>query len=91
MPVEIDTLPEEAQKALELFKEFQIGEFNDSGANGYVMIGRHGVLRKDVAIKIYFHDENEMDQEPAIVAAINNENLTSFYLRPKIRSYLWSK
>jgi len=75
MAVDIDTLPEEAQKALEQFKEFQIGEFNDSGANGYVMIGRHDVLRKDVAIKIYFHDENEVDQEPAIVAAINHKNV----------------
>lgn len=73
MAVDIDTLPEEAKKALQQFKEFQIAEFNDSGANGYVMIGRHNVLRKDVAIKIYFHDVNEIDQEPAIIASINHE------------------
>ena len=57
MDIDIESLPDEAQKALQQFSEFQLAEFNDSGANGYVMIGRHDVLRKDVAIKIYFHEE----------------------------------
>jgi hypothetical protein len=57
MAIDIESLPNEAKKALQQFNEFQLAEFNDSGANGYVMIGRHDVLRKDVAIKIYFHAE----------------------------------
>ncbi len=84
MTVDLDTLPEEAKKALQQFKEFQISDFNDSGANGYVMIGRHNVLRKDVAIKIYFHDENEIDQEPAIIASINHENILKVYDARKV-------
>lgn len=87
MPIKIETLPEEAQKALEHFSEFQISEFNDSGANGYVMLGRHNVLRKDVAIKIYFHDENEIDQEPSIVASLNHENVLKVYDARKVEKY----
>lgn len=84
MSVDINHLPPEAQKALEQFKEFQIASFNDSGANGYVMIGRHNVLHKDVAIKIYFHDKNEIDQEPAIIAEINHENVLKVYDARKV-------
>ena len=84
MPFDTSTLPDEAIKALEQFKEFQIADFNDSGANGYVMIGRHNVLRKDVAIKIYFHDVNDIDQEPAIIAAINHENVLKVYDARKV-------
>jgi serine/threonine protein kinase len=79
MGVDIDTLPDEAKKALEQFDEFQLAEFNDSGANGYVMIGRHEVLRKDVAIKIYFHEENSVDQEPAIIATLNHDNILKVF------------
>lgn len=86
MAVDIDALPEEAKKALHQFKEFQIADFNDSGANGYVMIGRHDVLRKDVAIKIYFHEEHEIDQEPAIIAAINHENVLKVYDARKVEN-----
>lgn len=84
MAIDINALPDEAKKALEQFKEFQIAEFNDSGANGFVMIGRHSVLRKDVAIKIYFHDENDIDQEPAIIASINHENVLKVYDARKV-------
>ncbi len=84
MAVDINSLPPEAIKALEQFREFQISDFNDSGANGYVMIGRHNVLRKDVAIKIYFHEENEIDQEPAIIASINHENILKVYDARKV-------
>lgn len=84
MAVDINTLPGEAKKALQQFKEFQIVDFNDSGANGYVMIGRHDVLQKDVAIKIYFHDENEIDQEPAIIAALNHENILKVFDARKV-------
>lgn len=37
--VDISTLPNEAKQALEAFPEFDIASFNDSGANGYVMLG----------------------------------------------------
>lgn len=84
MKLNIDELPSEAKKALELFKEFQIAEFNDSGANGYVMIGRHDVLKKDVAIKVYFHDENEIDQEPSIIATLNHENILKVFDARKV-------
>ena len=45
MAIDIESLPEEAQKALQQFSEFQLAAFNDSGSNGYVMIGRHNVLK----------------------------------------------
>lgn len=77
-------LPKEATKALELFPEFQLSKFNDSGANGYVLIGRHIVLRKDVAIKIYFHDENDVDQEPTIISKINHENVLKVFDARKV-------
>lgn len=84
MAIEIESLPNEAKKALQQFSEFQLAEFNDSGANGYVMIGRHDVLRKDVAIKIYFHDENDVDQEPAIIATLNHENILKVFDARKV-------
>jgi len=84
MAVDINTLPDVAKKALQQFKEFQITDFNDSGANGYVMIGRHDVLCKDVAIKIYFHDKDEIDQEPAIIATLNHENVLKVFDARKV-------
>jgi serine/threonine protein kinase len=84
MAVNIEELPEEAKKALEQFKEFQIAEFKDSGANGYVMLGRHNKLRKDVAIKIYFHAEDEIDQEPAIIATLNHANVLKVFDARKV-------
>ena len=77
--MEIDDLPDECKKVLIKFPEFQISEFINSGANGYVMIGRHEVLLKDVAIKIYFHAENEVDQEPAIISTLNHENILKVF------------
>ena len=58
--MDLENLPDEAKRVLALFPEFRLIEFNDSGANGYVMTGRHDVLQKDVAIKIYFHAENDV-------------------------------
>ncbi len=84
MAVDINTLPDVAKKALQQFKEFQITDFNNSGANGYVMIGRHDVLCKDVAIKIYFHDKDEIDQEPAIIATLNHENVLKVFDARKV-------
>ena len=84
MAIDIESLPEEAQKALQQFSEFQLAAFNDSGANGYVMIGRHNVLKKDVAIKIYFHDANDVDQEPAIIATLNHENILKVFDARKV-------
>ena len=84
MSIDIESLPREAQKALQQFSEFQLKEFNDSGANGYVMSGRHDVLRKDVAIKIYFHDNNDVDQEPAIIATLNHENILKVFDARKV-------
>lgn len=87
MAVDVDSLPDEARETLVLFPEFQISGFNETGANGYVMIGRHGVLRKEVAIKIYFHDQGEVDQEPAIIASINHENVLKVYDARKVNEY----
>lgn len=84
MSIDVKSLPEEAQKALELFNEFQLHEFNDSGANGYVMIGRHNVLNKDVAIKIYFHDEQDIDQEPSIISTLNHDNILKVFDARKV-------
>lgn len=84
MAIDLEMLPDEAKKALHLFSEFQLAEFNDSGANGYVMIGRHSVLHKDVAIKIYFHAKNEVDQEPAIIATLNHENILKVFDARKV-------
>lgn len=73
--VDIASLPIEARRVLELFPEFVVEHFNDSGANGYVLLGQHEVLRYAVAIKIYFHATNEVYQEPALLAAINHDNV----------------
>lgn len=84
--IDIDALPDEARKALSQFTEFEIGSFNDSGANGYVMIGHHKVLKKNVAIKIYFHDEGEVDQEPSLVAGIHHDNVLKVYDARKVEA-----
>lgn len=84
MTLNISDLPSEAQKALDIFPEFEARKFNDSGANGYVLIGRHRVLRKKVAIKIYFHGKNDIDQEPTIVCSINHENIVKVYDARKV-------
>ncbi|WP_080432401.1 protein kinase domain-containing protein [Burkholderia ubonensis] len=85
MPCDTSDLPSEAQSALKQFPEFEIASFNDSGANGYVLIGRHTLLQKQVAIKIYFHGENDIDQEPSIIAKINHENVLKVYDARKVR------
>ncbi len=72
---DLSTLPAEALRVLELFPEFRIEQFNDSGANGYVLLGRHEVLNQEVAIKVYFHAPEEVQHEPALLAAINHDNV----------------
>lgn len=84
MPLDISNLPDDVKSALQQFPEFEIAAFNDSGANGYVLIGRHTVLQKKVAIKIYFHGEKDIDQEPAIIAKINHENVLKVYDARKV-------
>lgn len=79
MCLNIEDLPSEARAVLNQFREFQLAEFNDSGANGFVMIGEHKVLNKRVAIKIYFHEENEVDQEPAIIATLSHDNILKVF------------
>jgi serine/threonine protein kinase len=86
MTIHVENLPIEAQKALAQFPEFQISEFNDSGANGYVLLGRHTVLKKDVAIKIYFHEVGAIDQEPSIIASINHPNVLKVFDARKVES-----
>jgi serine/threonine protein kinase len=85
MPCDTSDMPDEAKSALKQFPEFEIASFNDSGANGYVLIGRHTLLQKEVAIKIYFHGENDIDQEPAIIAKINHENVLKVFDARKVR------
>lgn len=75
MALDLNALPHEARELLLKFPEFEPNHFNDSGANGYVLLGRHNVLQRDVALKIYFHAPNEVDQEPALVAALNHPNV----------------
>jgi eukaryotic-like serine/threonine-protein kinase len=79
-------LPEEVQLVLRRYPEFQIGEFNDSGANGYVLVGMHGVLRKKVAIKVYFHGGSDMVHEPELIARINHPNVLKVYDARKLNS-----
>jgi len=86
MALNVSTLPIEAQKALSLFPEFEVRDFNDSGANGYILIGRHRVLRKKVAIKIYFHEEKDIDQEPTIISRINHPNVLKVYDARRVES-----
>jgi serine/threonine protein kinase len=75
MKVNTAELPAEAKKVLEMFPEFQVEDFNESGANGYVLLGRHEVLKQEVAIKIYFHEKDEVQHEPALLAAIKHDNV----------------
>ncbi|HEY8096471.1 MAG TPA: hypothetical protein VIE65_10325 [Methylobacter sp.] len=85
MVADAQEFPAEVVAALELFPEFQLSQFNSSGANGYILIGRHSVLKKDVAIKIYFHEEHEVDQEPTIISKINHENVLKVYDARKLK------
>ena len=82
--IEVDKLPEEAKKALSHFPEFTICEFNESGANGFVMLGNHEVLKKEVALKIYFHEKNDINQEPTLVASITHDNVLKVYDARKV-------
>lgn len=75
MSIDFQEWPQEAREALETFPEFEPLTFNDSGANSYVVLGRHSVLQRDVALKIYFHAPDEMAQEPALIASIDHENV----------------
>ncbi len=68
-------LPVEATTALSHYKEFELQEFVDKGANGYILLGKHRVLNRNVAIKIYFHEADEVDQEPAIIASLDHPNI----------------
>lgn len=77
--IDLAGLPKEAQQALRQFPEFVISNFNDSGANGFVMMGRHQVLNKDVAIKIYYHEKGQIDQEPALVSKVLHDNVLKVY------------
>lgn len=75
LKLDLEELTPEAKNVLEIFPEFQIEKFNDSGANGFVLLGHHQVLKQDVAIKIYFHAKDEVHHEPALLAAINHDNV----------------
>jgi len=77
--IDMADLPKEAIQALSQFPEFVISSFNDSGANGFVMMGRHQVLNKDVAIKIYYHEKGQIDQEPALVSKVLHDNVLKVY------------
>src|SRR3989304_1399517 len=79
MSIDISKLPQEVQIVLSKFPEFQLNDYNDSGANGYVLIGWHQVLKKRVAIKIYFHEENGVEQEPSIIQKIRHPNVLEVY------------
>lgn len=81
-----DDLPEEAQQALAQFPEFEALEYNASGANGDVLLGHHRVLKRRVALKIYFHEDSEIDQEPAILARVNHENVLKVYDARKLEA-----
>jgi len=82
----IEDLPEEAKKALDQFPEFEALEFNESGANGYVLLGHHRVLKRRVALKVYFHEDNAIDQEPAILARLSHENVLKVYDARKLEN-----
>jgi len=86
MAIDTTQLPHEAQLALKQYPEFQLGEFNDSGANGYVLVGMHSVLRKKVAIKIYFHGDSDVEHEPALIAKINHPNVLKVYDARKLNA-----
>ncbi|UZJ45809.1 protein kinase [Marinimicrobium sp. C6131] len=81
-----EELPDEVQQALAQFPEFEALEYNDSGANGDVLLGYHRVLKRRVALKIYFHEDSAIDQEPAILARVNHENVLKVYDARKLRT-----
>jgi len=75
MPIDFDSLPSDVSDVLGQFPDFAPAEFIDSGANGYVLTGMHAKLKRQVALKIYYHGQNEIDQEPTLIAAISHENV----------------
>lgn len=74
-PFDETSLPADVLQVLDEFPEFQPAEFIDSGANGYVLTGMHTKLRKRVALKVYYHEASEVDQEPALIAGIMHDNV----------------
>ncbi len=77
--INLSSLPKEAIKALDAFQEFKLEKCNNKGANGFVMIGYHRILKKQVAIKIYYHDEYDINHEPSLVAQINHVNVLKIH------------
>jgi len=75
MAIDAATLPPDVSSVLDQFPDFDAAEFIDSGANGYVLTGMHAKLKRQVALKIYYHEESEIDQEPTLIAAISHENV----------------
>jgi serine/threonine protein kinase len=78
--------PKEVARVLELFPQFELSSVNYSGANGYVLIGKHVVLRRDDAIKIYFYEDGDIDQEPTIISRIDHDNVLKVYDARKVEA-----
>lgn len=85
MPIDLENQPEPIRQVQVVFPEFRLEEVNDTGANGDVLLGQHTVLQKKVAIKIYFHPPDEIDQEPAIIAQLNHENVLKVFDARKVK------
>lgn len=75
MAPKLEEQPDEVSSALELIPQFEMHELNETGANGYVLIGRHNILKCQVALKIYFHTDGDIDEEPAILAGVVHPNV----------------
>lgn len=71
-------LPEEVTAALNHFADFVYEEFSKKGANGYIIFGKHRILKTDVVIKTFYR-EDYRDQEPAILAACETDNVVRIY------------
>ncbi|WP_243312808.1 protein kinase family protein [Fundidesulfovibrio agrisoli] len=84
MSIDTSQLPEEVICALKQYPDFEPLECNTSGANGYVLIGKHNILGTNVAIKIYYHEADEIDQEPTYISKITHDNVLRVHDARKI-------
>jgi serine/threonine protein kinase len=65
-------LPEPVREALNAYPEFEFNTYVPKGVNGYVVLGRHRILGRRVAMKIYYYDDTVPHDEPRLLSRVNS-------------------
>ena len=70
--------PEIAKVAGELAKKIKFEAMNDKGANGYVLVGHHGLLERKVVVKFYFWGDG-VHAEPKYLSDLASPHVLGVY------------